>query len=300
VVWLFVLLGVLCLAVALPRYLELRRTDPVMKGAPGQFADLSQGRTHYRWSGRARGPVAVLIHGLTTPMGVWDELSPRLGDLGYRVLTYDLYGRGLSASPAGRQDRAFFLRQLNDLLAHEGLTEDVMLVGYSMGGSIATAFAAQHPDRVKRLVLIAPAGIARVEGPVMRVLTRLPVIGDWLHAVFAAGFLRRRWAAMGGPRADMQMVQLDRRGFLPALLASLRGILAEVQETDHRAIGRADVPVIAIWGTADAVIPIKGMGRLAVWNRNALQETVEGAGHDLVHSRAADVAEHLRQALRAM
>ena len=35
--------------------------------APGHFADLSQGRTHYKWHGPSDGPVVVLVHGLTTP-----------------------------------------------------------------------------------------------------------------------------------------------------------------------------------------------------------------------------------------
>jgi pimeloyl-ACP methyl ester carboxylesterase len=123
-------------------------------------------------------------------------------------------------------------------------------------------------------------------------------LGDWLHALFAAPYLQRRWTAMGGPLAQMQIAQLDRRGFVPALLSSLRGILSDVQEADHRTIGRADVPVIAIWGTEDQVIPIRAMGQLAAWNRNALQETVEGAGHDLVHAQADEVTNRLRQALR--
>ena len=63
---------------------RLRRPmDDIARGnAPGQFAELSQGRTHYRWDGAVRGPVIVCIHGLTTASYVWDPLVPRLALMG--------------------------------------------------------------------------------------------------------------------------------------------------------------------------------------------------------------------------
>jgi pimeloyl-ACP methyl ester carboxylesterase len=64
---------------------------------------------------------------------------------GHRVLTYDLYGRGYSDRPGGEQDARFFIRQLEDLLEHQGVTQPVTLLGYSMGGAIGAAFAAKHP-----------------------------------------------------------------------------------------------------------------------------------------------------------
>ena len=144
--WFLGIFGIVFLAylAVWPFYYERRRPriGPTQRhGADGEFAQLSQGVTHYRWSGSARGPVAVVIHGLATPMISMDAIAKGLGDIGYRVLAYDLYGRGLSDAPKGAQDRAFFLRQLSDLLAHHNLREDITLAGYSMGGAIATAFA---------------------------------------------------------------------------------------------------------------------------------------------------------------
>ena len=102
--WIVVLIvAVLAALAAVPFVQELRRRPPEAAHAPGRFAELSRGRTHYQWLGGARGPVAVCVHGLTTPSQVWSDYARELSDLGYRVLVYDLYGRGFpTRCPAGR------------------------------------------------------------------------------------------------------------------------------------------------------------------------------------------------------
>jgi pimeloyl-ACP methyl ester carboxylesterase len=268
--------------------------------ATGDFADLSQGVTHYRWIGPVRGPVVVAIHGLTTPSPVWNDIAAGLGTTGYRVLVYDLFGRGHSASVAGRQDMAFHLRQLTDLLDRFGLEHDITVMGYSMGGSIATAFAAAHPGRVRRVILIAPAGIETVEGKFEHWTARVPVLGDWLQAVVGAARMGAAIAAdpSRGSMREVQVAELKRPGFLAAVLSSRRGALAARLETEHRAVAAAGVPVIAIWGDVDTVVPLRALGTLSSWNRKAAQEVVPGAGHGLPHTHAQEVVEILRGVLR--
>ena len=117
------------------------------------LANLPNGATHYTWSGPETGPVVVCIHGISTPSFVFAATQRSLAALGYRVLTYDLYGRGHSAHPLGKQDAAFFLDQLDHLLRHQEVTGKITLLGFSMGGQVAAAYAAENPDRVSQLVL---------------------------------------------------------------------------------------------------------------------------------------------------
>ena len=297
--WIVIFLVLLALV---PWMLEAGRgamTEARRAEAPGDFVQLPQGITHYRWIGPVRGPVVVAIHGLSTPSPVWEALASRLGALGFRVLVYDLFGRGYSDTVSGPQDRAFFVTQLRDLLAFLELEEDLTLMGYSMGGAIATAFASEHPGRLRRLVLIAPSGIVLEESRLDRIIRTVPVVGDWLHGLVAAARLRRQdWSdsRIEGMEA-VQAAELDRKGYLPALLSSRRHMLAERQEEDHRRIGHDDLPVIAIWGRNDAIIPVRGVGTLAQWNRNAAQEVVDGAGHGLVHTHPDEVTDLLRDVL---
>lgn len=302
-----VLIVILLLLVALPKILETLR-KPISaadhKSAPGDIAYLSKGATHYQWLGPVRGPVAVLIHGLTTPSVVWKDVAQGLGDSGYRVLVYDLYGRGFSDAPKGNQDTTFFLTQLDELLTDQELTDDLTLVGYSMGGAIATAFAANEPHRMKRLILLAPSGIETKESEFSRFCRMKPVLGDWLHGAIAGFRMRstiaRDLAAGASPDViEAQKRELKRRGFLPAVLSSRRNMLEAVQENEHRSISRDGIPVIAIWGEQDSVIPISSVGKMAQWNRMAHQEVVQGAGHALPYSHGSQVTSFLRDMLRS-
>lgn len=304
-VWVLGLLGLVGLVVvAIPFALRLGLRHPDRALATGQFAELSQGVTHYRWIGPVRGPVVVAIHGLTTPSAVFEAVAEGLGRIGYRVLVYDLYGRGQSETVPGVQDREFFLSQLLDLLEHEGLREDLTLLGYSMGGAIATVFAARYPERMKRLMLVATSGIEVVEDGFERWTKKVPVLGDWLHAVLARGRMTARLIAARSEATEvpgvveLQLAELQRPGFLTSVLASRRGMLAEGLEAEHRSIARDDIPVIAIWGEVDELVPLRALGTLAAWNRAAKQEVVARAGHGVIHTHATEVVELLREVLR--
>jgi pimeloyl-ACP methyl ester carboxylesterase len=303
----WLLLTILAAIVAtLPQQAEARRlpAERMRDAAPGRFARLSQGVTHYQWLGPVRGPVVVAIHGLSTPGPVFYAIARGLAGIGYRVLIYDLYGRGYSDAPRGRQDRAFFLTQLQDLLAHQELDADLTLLGYSMGGAIATAFGAAHPGRMKRLILLAPAGVRLREDRLTRFCRTTPVLGDWVHAVIAQRRDRRALRRQLGRDFDiegiieLQLAEYAGRGFLRSVLSSRRHMLAEVQEADHRLLGREGVPVVGIWAETDRVIPLSALGTLTQWNRVVRQEVVPGAGHQIPFTHAQDVTALLAGVLR--
>lgn len=282
-----------------------RMGEAARRNAPGQIARLPRGDTHYRWLGAAEGPVAVCVHGLTTPSFVWEPVAERLGRMGFRVLVYDLYGRGFSARPGGAQDSDFFITQLEDLLDHEGVDGDVTLLGYSMGGAIATAFAARHHVRLRQVVLIAPAGLGHDLGPIADVAVNYNWLGRWLILGFYGRSLRQATEAERGlPSAiegmvDRQIAETRWKGFAPAVLSSLRGIIDEDLEPAHRTIAESGLPVLAIWAGKDEVIPISGLGKLAEWNRDARQEVIEDAGHTVAYTHVDEVAAALKEGITA-
>ena len=286
-----IILGVIAVA---PFIIERRKADmnqTIRDLAPNEFAKLSDGHTHYKWHGPPDGPVLVCVHGLTTPSFVWDAMMPELVDAGYRVLTYDLFGRGMSDRPKGTQTRSFFMRQLRDLLQHEGVQNGFTLMGYSMGGSIVTVFAAEEPARVGHLVLLAPAGMEHVPSRLSEFARKVPWLGDWVMLTF--GGLELRKIARNAPASDSIRERMaeepDWRGYLPAVLSSQRNLLAETLEEEHRAIHKSGVPVTAIWGELDTVIPLSAMGKLVEWNRDAHQATIPDADHALGMSHPVEV-----------
>ena len=301
-IWaLLVLLVMVVVLVPLWAERSRRQMDDTARGsAPGGFAELPRGVTHFQWYGPPRRPVAVCIHGLTTPGFVWQGLARGLTVMGYRVLTYDLYGRGFSDRPRGRQDRAFFVQQLEDLLAHEGVDDDITVVGYSMGGAIAACFAATNPGRVRQMALIAPAGMGVNTGRLARFMTRTRVIGDWMMLAFYPTALRRGVRAERGlpgtvpDIARLQTGELAYKRFVQSVLASLRGILGQSLHAEHAAIRAAGIPVTAIWGAQDRVIPRSAVDTLSEWNPDTRHEVIEGAGHGLTYTHTEEILARLR------
>ena len=170
-----------------------------------------------------------------------------------------------------------------------------------MGGAIATAFAAENHHRLRRLILLAPAGMGHELGGLARWAVEWPVLGDWtFHMGYPAAFRKGVEAERGTPTTvegihDLQLRQLDHRGFVRSVLASLRGTLRSSSEEQHREIARHRLPVTAVWGKQDRVIPLRAMGTLAQWNPAVRHVVVEGAGHGLPYSHAEDVADAIRQ-----
>ncbi|KIC50192.1 alpha/beta hydrolase [Tateyamaria sp. ANG-S1] len=289
--------------IAIPLTIEWTRkgiTDADRAKASGQFALLSQGTTHFEWLGPDRGPVAVCIHGLTTPSFVWYGMAKGLALLGFRVLIYDLYGRGYSDRVQGSQTADFFDQQLVDLLAHESVTEPVTLLGYSMGGAIAAHFAARRPQSVTQLILLAPAGMFKLESGKLMFARDLRLIGDWVFLATYPWILRRGISKEAGAPSsvddicDLQHAETARRGFFPAVLSSLRGLLRDTCEDQHKAIAAAGVPVLAVWGAQDDVILLTCQDTLTAWNPAAQQAVIPEAAHGLPHTHTDAVLDAIR------
>lgn len=105
------------------------------------------------------GQTVLLLHGKNFSGAYWADTIERLAKEGYRVVVPDQIGFGKSSKPQAFQ----FTFQA---LAHEttGLLDalgvgDVVVVGHSMGGMLATRFALMNPERTKKLVLVNPIGL---------------------------------------------------------------------------------------------------------------------------------------------
>jgi len=97
--------------------------------------------------------------------------------------------------------------------------------------------------------------------------------------------------------SQLQAAEVVRRGYLPAVLSSQRNMLAEGLEEEHRALADADIPVQAIWGELDSVIPIRALGKLTECNRNVRQSVINGAGHGLGYTHADEVLGAIEEGL---
>jgi pimeloyl-ACP methyl ester carboxylesterase len=224
------------------------------------FATLPCGVTHYEWGGPEDGPKVALVHGFSSPMFIWDHNFHALADAGFRVLRYDLLGRGLSDRPHVPYDADLFVRQLHQLLASQGVNEAIDLVGLSMGGGIVMHFTDRYPERVRKVALFAPVGFNTL--PFMSRLMHVPGLGEWLMR--SAGdrtLLRGALSQLGDDPAAVNrfreeyLRQLHYKGCKRALLSTLRhGPMAHLEDLYHR-VGQHPREGMLFWGAKDEVVP---------------------------------------------
>ncbi|KAH8108010.1 Alpha/Beta hydrolase protein [Cristinia sonorae] len=100
-----------------------------------------------------------MIHGVSAPSLVFKHIVEELVKAGFRVLLYDIYGRGYSEAPKYTLSTEDYATQLALLMQHIAWSS-TYVVGLSMGGGIASAFVATFPHLVNsKIVLIASAGL---------------------------------------------------------------------------------------------------------------------------------------------
>jgi len=259
--------------------------DTARTQAGGSYVTLPQGVTHYELTGPENGQVVVLMHGATIPMYGWDAQVKPLTDAGYRVLRYDMYGRGYSDRPDGDYSQAFYRKQLADLLDALKIKQPVDLVGLSMGGGLAVDFTANYPERVKDLVLVAPM-INSIKNDTNFNLMKIPVVGEFLTRLVAVGVMSDRAAQLmqkspkAAEYAKMFKDQTQFKGFEKASLAAARSDAWADYTADYQAVGKQSRPILLIWGTADNDISPEMVQAIQKALPNVQFKQLEGAGHD--------------------
>jgi pimeloyl-ACP methyl ester carboxylesterase len=271
-------------------------------GAPGQFVALSRGITHYDITGPDSGRTVVLVHGFSVPYYIWDSTAAGLSAAGYRVLRYDLYGRGLSDRPDAEYDGALFDTQLRELLDSLRIDGPVDLVGLSFGGFITAHYATGHAARVRTLTLVDPVAEAN---PVPAIL-RIPVIGPWVWQVtrvpkMADNQLGDFLHPEHHPTwADQYRPQTRYKGFGRALLSTALTGSRTNFDSLYAGVFRTGIPVLLIWGREDTAVPFE-LSEVVRRNIPSLEFfPVDSAGHlphieqtSLVNARlAAFLAAH--------
>ena len=259
--------------------------DAARAQAGGSYIKLPEGVTHYELSGPEDGQVVVLIHGATIPMYLWDAQVDALSKAGYRVLRYDMYGRGYSDRPDGDYSQAFFRKQLLDLLDALKIRQPVDLMGVSMGGAMAVDFTASYPDRVKDLVLIAPM-INSLKNDTNFKLMRIPLLGEFLTRLIAVKVMSDRAAELmqKSPKAAEYARQFKDqtqfKGFEKASLAAVRSDAWADYTADYQKVGQQGHRILLIWGTADNDISPEMVQAIQKALPNVVFKQLDGVGHD--------------------
>mmetsp|Transcript_34518 Transcript_34518/g.108661 ORF Transcript_34518/g.108661 Transcript_34518/m.108661 type:complete len:307 (-) Transcript_34518:285-1205(-) len=266
--------------------------------------DTAEDGTNYRLVGPESADLVICIHGVGGFSFIWDSLIGKLLAKDKRVLAYDLIGRGHSApppDPATGYGAEGHLRQLRLLLEELGLKDTpATLVAHSMGGALATLFAASRPAQLTpKLVLLAPAGLMDTQGmfPVKSPLC----CGCWpLIRIGLRSGQEKAWASdfvkHGTPEEIAMLASMRQHAahcdtsfdafFRSVQQFPLGGLDSQVGDL----ASRPDLKVLLLWGTRDTSVPFHPcFSRWSAALRNgACAETLESfkdVGHGMLLER---------------
>ena len=260
--------------------------------APSRFIEVAGLRLHLRDSGpterepAAGGggdrPVLILLHGFASSLHTWDDWAPTLS-LHHRVIRYDLPGAGLTGTdPSGDYGDARAMQVLLALMGRLGVRR-ATLIGHSMGGRLAWKMAAEHPDRVDRLVLIAPDGFptpGSADGKGFDVPWYAGVVKDVLPRSLLAQGLK---AAYADPSVALTEARLTRYHDLlraPGVRGALIERLRQLRPQDPTPLlKRIAAPTLLLWGELDAMIPATNAADYRRAMPDAQVVVLPGVGH---------------------
>lgn len=253
-------------------------------------------------------PVVLMLHGMAAAGNSFGAAFDRLGDSA-RVVVPDLLGFGGSMLPPRQVSGEDHLHALDAMLESLGLTDaPLMVVGHSMGGSLALRFAARHSDQVRTVVTLCAA----LYRDAVEADARIALMGPFEAALTGDGPLPARLCAwVCRHRTFAGWVAVAIRPDLPVAVArsgvqhtwdSYRGALDELIRAPHwepalDRLAAADIPVVLVESGADPV-PVPGRAAaLAGAARSVRHLAVENATHLLPLSEgdwcAALLVEHL-------
>ena len=249
--------------------------------APSQFVEVLGVRLHVRDTGPRAAPAVLLIHGFGSSLHTWEDIAPGLA-ADRRVVRIDLPGFGLTGpDPTGDYTDERAHRILLALLDRLGIAR-ADVVGSSMGGRIAWSLAAAHPERVRRLVLMAPDGFASL-GRTYGALPRKPLMAYALPYTLPEPLLRRMLLSTYGDPARMSEAVVARTrdmllapGVRPAIIDRMGDNVLTPPEPRLRSIA---APTLLLWGELDRAIPVGHAADYLRELRDARLVALPGIGH---------------------
>lgn len=259
---------------------------------PSQFIDVGGGLTmHVRDQGKKATttddpPVLVLLHGSNASLHTWEPWVARLGAK-YRVISLDQIGHGLTGpNPTDQYDAAAFTGTLDALMVRMGISH-FALAGNSMGGWVAWEYAAAHPDKVEKLILVDAAGPPQDPSrklPLGFRLLRTPGINRLVDYISPRSVFAQSLHQTVSNQAIITDAVIDRYRDLNRYPGNRRATrLRSATSHDHddnaARVATIKVPTLILWGAEDKLIPVTGADWFAAHIKGARRIVYPGIGH---------------------
>jgi pimeloyl-ACP methyl ester carboxylesterase len=248
--------------------------------AATDFLPVAGMRMHVRISGPADAPAIVLLHGLGSSLHTWEAWAQQLE--GYRVIRIDLPGFGLTGPDPGNDYSDEHSVQVLLALMDQLKLDKASVIGHSMGGRLAWRFAADHPERVEKLVLISPDGFAS-PGFEYGKAPEVPATMNLMRYAMPKSLLRMNLLP-GYANPKVATDALVTRYYDMMLAPGVRGAILErmrqtVLQDPVPFLNRIHAPTLLVWGEQDQMIPFHNSADYLRALPNATLVPLPGVGH---------------------
>ncbi|MBD3353025.1 MAG: alpha/beta fold hydrolase [Candidatus Lokiarchaeota archaeon] len=264
------------------------------------FVELSKGWVNYELKGSKEQDLVLFLHGFSIPNFIWDKNFEEIADAGYCTLRFDFYGRGFSARPKCKYDTDLFDNQIIELLNRLNLGDKkVNIIGLSMGGTIAMTFADRHPEKVKSLILVDPAGLPQPTEFKQKLL-KIPVLNKLLfrfigNQVLINGLENNFYDFSKFPEFEDKFIeQMKYKGYRNAIVSTYQHMPMFDIEHVYKRVGKSKLPVLLIWGEEDQVVPYSQHNKALELLPNAEFHAIAKAGHNSNYECAEIVNSHIK------
>lgn len=228
------------------------------------------------YTDEGKGIPIVFVHGFPLCCAAWNKQIDAL-KAGYRVIAPDLRGLGHNQATSGTTTMMQFADDLHALITHLK-TEPVVMVGHSMGGYVALAFARKYPKMLRGLVLVGTkSGADTPEAAAGRRTTAEKVKAGGSGVVVDAMAPKM----LAPTNQDDKMAEQVRALMSPSKPESVvAALLGMAERPDSTAmLAEISVPTLVITGTDDIIIPPVESEKLAGAIRDAKLVKIPNAGH---------------------
>ncbi len=229
----------------------------------------------------ASNGTAIFIHGSGPGASGWSNFKHNVSafqQAGYRCIVYDQWGYGKTSKPQDVDHTLdFFVDGLVSLMNSADVSNAV-LVGNSLGGAVALGLALRHPERVEKLILMAPGGIESREDyfsmPGIQAMVKYPMGSPEFTKEVLAQLLTQ--LVYDPVNVDDELVD-ERWSTLETQNAH---VLATMQIPDlSDQLASIDINTLVFWGTEDRFCPASGTWKILQMKGNVQAELVNYCGH---------------------
>ena len=235
----------------------------------------SNGEIRYKVEGQ--GPVIVFLHGHMESAKIWKQYSSKLSNR-FRVIRINLPGHGKSSVFGEVHSMELMADTVRAVLEAEKV-DKALLVGHSMGGYVALAFAETFPDKVRGLVLFSSISFADTKER-QNDRERAIKAADAHKMKYITSVIPNLFFERSGAKASkriFKLVKIAAKQPKEGIIAAIRGMRDRADRT--KMLKNAKYPILFIAGQDDFLIPLERIEEMHRQVPNAKLVVIEQCGH---------------------